>query len=362
VREIAFLLLPVINILCRSRNQVKVADKKLQYLILFFIGTVFVSELLKHLYFGEGLGSAFKTTRIGLPLFSSLLLVNTGIRADIEIVWRTLLWAISASAILTLLSPFVDLPIYPTIEGEDLLEAAGGRLYNSNSSFGMIGLYLLYKDHDRWYNQGYLSKLAAILSIVVLILSFNRTYLALLLLAFVYLSFSEFSLKKALTYVSLPLIAIAVFFGAYNYSEVIQRQIDRRIVNIVVGQKDLGESVFKDNRDRIYWAVIEKFSDNKWIYGLSSTEPIFMKYKNGERLKMSTTDTSLVNVILRYGILSGFLFLIIIYRIIMCGDDMVYFAGLSFFIASLNIDSLLVHNSIFFLGVIYLISRIRLRI
>ena len=356
IRELAFLLLPVVNLFCWSNNRVWVADRKLKALIAWFLIIVVFTELFKHLNYYEGLVNVLKTFRIGLPLFSSLLLVYTGIRADIEKVWRSLLWAISVSAVLTLITPFVYLPIYPSIEGENILEATQGRLMNSNSSFGIIGIYLLYKDKDRWYNKGRLPMLTSLLSIAVLILSFNRTYLALLALTFIYLSFTEFSFRKAFKIIYIPVVALGIFWAAYNYSEVIQRQVDKRIFDIVTGKTELSESVYENNREVIFDGVIDRIKDGYWLFGLSHDKPIFTWYRDSSMYSdsgyfdMTTTDTSFFNILLRYGLIPFIFFLSIMYRIFKTATLGIYhFSFLIFLVASLNLDALVRHNSIFLL-------------
>lgn len=360
IRELAFLLLPVVNLFCWSNNGVWIADRKLKNLIAWFLIIIVFTELFKHLYYDEGLGNAVKTIRIGLPLFSTLLLVYTGIRPDIEKVWRTLLWAISISAVLTLITPFVYLPIYPSIEGENISEAVQGRLMNSNSSFGIIGIYLLYKDKDRWYNKGWLPKLTSLLSIAVLILSFNRTYLALLVLAFIYLSFTEFSLRKTFKIISIPIVALGIFWAAYNYSEVIQRQVDNRIFDIILGTTQLSESVYENNREVIFNGVGDRIKEGYWMFGLSHDSPIFTWYRDSSMYSdfgyfvMTTTDTSVINILLRFGIFPLIIFLIILYRMFKKRSSGIYYYTLIIFLlASLNVDSILRHNSILFLSIIF---------
>ena len=358
VREIAFLLLPFLNLLCWSKNRVIPAGKKVQYLILLFISIVVVNELLKNLFYGGGLGATFKTIRIGLPLFSCLIILFFGLRADVKKVWRTLLWAITASAVLTLITPFVYLPIYPTIEGENIIEATRGRFINSNASFGIIGLYLLYKDSDKWYNRGLLIKITAILSIIILVISFNRTYLALFALAAAYLSFSEFSLRKAIKYISIPFLVLGVVWFTYNYSNVIQRQIDKRILNIVLGQTDLVESVYKDNRDNIYSSMYERIIENHWLIGLPYKKEIFIKESASasKRSKMTKTDVSMYNVLIRYGMIPTFILILIFKGLMKHKLKMFNFMFILYLLASLNIDSLVSHNSIFFLILILFIA------
>lgn len=364
IRELAFLLLPVVNLFCWSNNWVLVADRKLKALIAWFLIIIVFTELFKHLYYDEGVGKAIKTIRIGLPLFSSLLLVYTGIRADIKKVWRTLLWAISISAVFTLITPFVYLPIYPSIEGENILEAVQGRLMNSNGSFGFIGIYLLYKDKDRWYNKGRLPMLTSLFSIVVMILSFNRTYLALLALAFIYLSFTEFSFRKAFKIISIPIVALGIFWAAYNYSEVIQRQVDKRIFDIVIGKTELSESFYENNREVIFDGVADRIKEGYWAFGLSYDKPIFTWYRDSRMYSdsgyfdMTTTDTSFFNILLRYGLIPFIFFLSIMYRIFKTATLGIYhFSFLIFLVASLNLDALVRHNSIMFLLIIVFIVK-----
>lgn len=353
VREVAFLLLPIINLFCSSIKKVKIADKKLQFLILFLIGLVVITETLKHLYYGGGFGAASKTIRIGLPLFSCLLILFVGIRANIEKIWFTLLWAISASAVLTIITPFVDLPIYPTIEGENFLEANSGRFTNSNASFGIIGLYLLYSDQDKWYNQGMLPKITAILSIVILILTFNRTYFALLSIGFVYLTFSSFSTKRALKFISIPVISVLSFFIAYNYTDAIQRQVDNRILNILYGESEFIQNVYVGNRDQILEGVFQRIGEGYWLIGLTFEKPIFYRYGYREIIPLSTTDTTFINILLRYGIIPLTISIFICIRLFKRSKHPFYtFTALIYIIASLNIDSLLRHNSILFLTLI----------
>src|SRR5690606_22857994 len=154
--------------------------------------------------------------------------------ADIKIVWKVLLWAISSSVILSILSIFITLPIYYNLEtGTNILDEGQGRIMNSNAAFGVIGLYLLFKDKGKWYNQGLLIKITSILSVLSLIMTFNRTYLALLVIETVVLVYWSFNLKTVLRFS----VLIFVFFGfglyLYNSVYIIQRQIDKRILSVI---------------------------------------------------------------------------------------------------------------------------------
>lgn len=357
VREFAFLLLPMINLFCWSNSRVRLSDRRLRMLIGWFLFITFTTELFKHLYFEGAIGDAFKTIRIGLPLFSSLMLILSGIRADIEKVWRTLLWAILVSAILTLGSSIISLPIYSSLEGENILEASHGRLVNSNASFGIIGIYLLYADKYRWFNRGWLPKSTSMLGIVILILSFNRTYLALLVIALFYLSFTQFSIRKASRIVAIPILAIGLFWLSYSNSEQIQKQVDKRIFDIVIGSSDLVESVYENNREIIFQGVAERIEESYWVFGLVFDKPIFYWSRKTGPDAMTTTDTSIVNILLRYGVLPLTLFCLIVIRFFRISQDgLLPFSLLFFVIASFNLDTLMRHNSIFFIAIVFMLS------
>lgn len=352
IREIAFILLPIINLLCHSYNRVKISDRKLQYYIVTFILVIIVTEVLKHLYYSEGLGSAFKSIRIGLPLFSCLILLYHGIRANIERTWSVLLWAISTSAVLTLVSPILYLPIYPTLEGDDFIQATSGRFMNANASFGIVGIYLLYRDYDRWYNSGLLPKITAILSIVVLTMTFNRTYLAILCLALIYLTFSSFSIKHTLKYVSIPLIAIGAFYFTYTHSDIVQHQVDNRIMSIVYGHTDFVASVYEDNRDAIYEGIIDNVQQGYWSFGLPYSQKIFYLNRFDGVYGASKTDISFINILLRYGVIPLILLFMIYGTMYMRGSPLFRYTLTIYIIVSLNIDSLLAHNSVLFLTIV----------
>jgi hypothetical protein len=302
------------------------------------------------------MGNMFKTIRIGLPLFSSLILLSVGIRADIERVWRTLLWAISTSAVLTLFTPFVHLPIYPAIDGTNIIEAASGRFINTNFAFGIIGLYLLYRDKDKWYNQGWLPFVTSTLSIIILIFSFNRTYLALAFFAGIYLTYSTFSLRHVIRYLAIVLLCIGVFWGIYNYSNVVHHQINKRILSIAWKQNNRTESLGLESRTVIYSGILQKIGAGYWTLGLPLEKKIFYRKGRYGVFGFNKTDTSLVNIDLRYGIITLIIFGIILSILFKRGSHFFKYLLIVYLIGSLNIDSLLTHNSILFLILISFVT------
>lgn len=360
INELAFLLLPIVNMLCVSRESVFIFNKRLKNLIVLFFLAVLLAELFKLFAFNESLGGIFKSLRIGLPLFSSLILVWQGIRANIKIVWKVLLSAISVSVILSIVSIFVALPIYFDLEGgQNVLTANSGRLINANSGFGIIGLYLLFKDKDKWFNEGKLPLYTSIFSIVSLVLAFNRTYLALLLLTFAYLAFTTFRLKNAFKLLMVPVLVLGAFIAAYNLSPAIQHQVDRRILSIVKGKTTIEASTIEGNRDFIYEGIGSRIEEGYWILGLPYKKAIFHYYNPNNGIVGATkTDISLINILLRNGFFALVLFILILFRIIKIRYGPPFIIVI-YLLASLNIDALYNHNSILFLflfGLVYTVN------
>lgn len=360
IRELAFIFLPLVNLFCWSENRVFIKDSRLRLLVFCFVAIVVITEFSKHLYLNQGLGNSVKTIRIGLPLISSLLLLYSGIRADIKKVWRALLLAISISALLTLLTPFVYLPIYPLIEGGNVLERMQGRLMNANTAFVFISITLLYGNSDTWFTKDWLSGFTSFMCILILILSFNRTFLGIFILVIIYLTFSHLTYYRILKFFSVGVLLFGIVLGSYKSSEIIQSQVDRRILALLYGTKLLKTDVIKNNRDVIFEGVSERIREGYWVFGLSYDRPIFTRnrqlstFTDFQSLHMSLTDTTCINVLLRYGVIPFSLLSLIMIRLVKTSRSRSF--RLVFFmliVASINIDTLLKQNSIFFLVIFY---------
>ncbi|MGK7896539.1 MAG: hypothetical protein AB4372_23695 [Xenococcus sp. (in: cyanobacteria)] len=326
---------------------------------------VFTEVIVKNLMYGQSFGEAFKSIRIGLPMFSSFILIAQGIRADIRIAWNTLLVAISASVIIAGLSLVIDLPIYYELEsGADILAEFGGRLGNANFHFGLIGMYLLIHDKNNWYNQGKLVKITAILSVLALILNFNRTFLALLFLETIYLLRIRFNVKKILKISFYGILVLLIFFGAYSSNETMRYQIDKRIFSILLGEQSIAEGTIKGNRDVIYSAVEEKLTSGYYVIGLPYKTPIFTwapRWSTDVERDMNVTDTSAVTILLRYGIIPLLLTLLILKQLFSFSNSLFFKTILVLYlIASLNLDIILRQNSILFLVFIFFITNAKI--
>lgn len=351
IKEIAFILLPLVNSFCSSKNGSFILDKRLKNYILFFFAAILLAEGLKVIIYNQSFPDMVKSLRIGLPLFSSLLLLFQGIKADIRKVWRTLLWAISFSVIIALLSLFVYLPIYYDLsQHQSILAQNNGRIMNSNASFGIIGLYLLFQNKTKWYNKGKLVFMTSLLSIAALVLTFNRTLLALLILLFFYLLLKDFKWKRLRKSITAGTLMLFVFFSAYAASPLIHRQIDMRFFRITDGETTISKQTINDNRDFMYKGAVERIEQGYWKIGLPYDVPFFNQYsiEKGKIVKHSKMDISLINILLRHGIIALLIFLSIFIRILR-KHYLPMIIGIIFLLASLNIDALYNHNTILFI-------------
>lgn len=362
LNEFAFFLLPVINLFCYSSSGTIFKSSRLKRnIFLLIIVIVFIEVVVKKFMYGQSFGDAFKAIRVGIPLFSSLILITQGIRADIRIVWKTLLYAVSASVLIALLSTVVSLPIYQELDSANILEEQRGRLGNANFQFGLIGMYLLVQESNQWYSKGRLVKITAILTVLALILNFNRTFLALLALETIYLLWVKFDFKKFRKITFYGILVLIIFFGAYFNSETMRYQMDKRIFSILEGQQSITENTIEGNREIIYNAVQEKLADGYYFIGLPYKTPIFTwaaRWSFQNDRVMRVTDTSIFTIILRYGIIPLVLILLILRQLYLFSNNLFFKTILILFLsASLNIDLILRQNGIFFLIFIFFITK-----
>lgn len=360
--EFGFILLPIINIFCNSKNSFKIRDIRLfKYILIFFL-IVFTNEfIIKYLFYLQSPTNAIKSIRIGLPLFSTLLLIKQGIRVNIYYFWKVVLVTVSFSVFISFLSFIFPLPIYSEIEeGVDLISQLKGRIINSNAIFGLIGAYFLFSNDNNWYAKGKLLKVTAILSCISLIISFNRTSIALLLLEILFLTWKNLNIKVVLRFIFLTSLFLYSLMYLYNNNAIIQRQLDKRVFSIIEGSQTISESTIEGNREVIYEGVIKRIQQGYWLIGMPYHIPIFTWPAEGFRKEpqdMTKTDTTFINILLRYGIFSFVLVILIFRRMSKLNRNKLYKSFyILLLIGSLNIDLLFSQNSIFFLFIVFFVG------
>ncbi len=361
-RELAFLMLPVFNILARKENHFlfeSVKHRKIKRGIHWFIIVVIFTEfLLKGVLFDQSFDEGIKSMRLGLPLFSGLLLVTQGLNVNVNQAWRTLLLAILTSVLLSFTNFFFPLPFITSLNDEEVQPLFTGRLGNLNFSFGIVGLYLLMTNTSSVYMNGGLVRRSSLAAIVALIGAFNRTYLVILVLEFGVLFSKKYSLKKILKMTLLMSVFFSTLIYLNNNNLVLRNQVEKRFISILSGEISVEESFLVDNRDYIYESIVNRISEGYWITGLPYKTPIFVREAryNRNEMNMSKTDISIVNILLRFGIIP---LLILVYVLVTMVKLRFLFFNLTFIfylLASINIDALFNQNSAFFIFFIFLIN------
>ncbi|WP_299714631.1 hypothetical protein [uncultured Tenacibaculum sp.] len=325
---------------------------------------LFTEVIIKGLIYNQSFSESFKAIRIGIPLFSSLILLFQGVKVNIRIVWRILLIVVILSTVLSLLGIIFRLPIYQNLEsGENILVKSYGRILNSNAAFGVIGMYLLVSKDKNWYNEGKLVKFASVTSVIALLLTFNRTYMAILVLEVIYFTREKFTVGKAIKALFLTSVLVVSVFFAYLSNDVIKKSVDKRITSIITGDKTLKSSTIDENREIIFNGVSNQLNAGHFWIGMPMNEPIFIwpkKWSTDEDREMRVTDTSFITFLLRYGVIP-LLITIVVFKQLFKKSDHIFYKSIFVFylVASLNIDSLLRHNTVFFLIIVFIISNFK---
>ncbi|MDH0659105.1 hypothetical protein [Empedobacter sp. GD03865] len=350
--ELALVLLPIVNEFCTSKYSFKIRNKNLRLKCILLIITIFISELIfKKIVFNQNIGDSIKSIRLGLSMITTIYFIFRGINVDVKKLFNVFIWTMLTSYFLTFISMFVSLPIYYNLDStEDSISGFGGRIINSNFTFGLIGLYLIFNKKGSWFNSSKIHRITYILSVLIMILSFNRTLLAASSLMLLIILYKQFNIKSILTILFCVISLISVISYLYNSNDSIKRQLDKRIINVVFENKSLSEEVIENNRDQIYEGIILKITEGNWMIGMDFKDSIFSIYNNNNLLYLAKkTDISFINVLLRYGFVPLLLYGSIIITIFK--KNYFYRLVLIFYIiCSLNIDLLMNQNSIFFIG------------
>ncbi len=364
LREMCLLLLPIVYFFYpRGKNSLSMQTK--YWILLFFIILV-ATELIKKVYYGLGPMDAVKNFRITLPVLSGLLICLQGKKIDPKFCIKTVMVALIISYILTPLLVIIGIqPSTFSLEGRSMEVGLmdDGRFSNNNFEFSLIGIALLfYIPKVQTWQRGFkkLILFAAILSVLILILSFNRTVLAAGALLGIILLATNLEVR-ILKYILITVI-ITGAIGGYFYTSnpIIQRQVDQRILVVFEEENALAESVYYNNRDVLYETYINKLKDY-WMLGMPGGEPVI----NFENMVSSKSDISLYNIWIRYGLLSIIVFTVILILIYVDQRKKVKWLpenSLSrqiakavviaypfYVLISLNIDALVAHNAILFL-------------
>lgn len=354
LKSLLFIFLAIINLFGNKNSQFNIS-KKIKILSVVFISITFFTEIfIKPVYYLETMSNGFKSFYIGMPLFLGLSLLIFNLRINIKMIWNTLCIAVLVSILLSVLSLFIYIPIYQedgylSNFSESIKE---GRLMNANASFGFIGFIILMKYQDRWFCSKLFYKIVYGLSICALIFTFNRTFLGFLIFGYIYLFIKDFSTKNLTRNLTVALFLILALVLVYNMNEYVKDQFDNRILYLFDSSVKSNDRLFENNRDMIYDGILKNIEEGYWIIGLPWSKPMFFMHFLNQGSQY--TDTSLANILLRFGVFPLIIFIIILKNIYKTSRSLLFrFPMVIFVLASFNIDSLYRHNTIFFIIILY---------
>jgi len=375
--ELALILMPFVYALY-PRQSASLYTKKLKYAILgFFLFSIF-NNILQKLIYGGSIIEFFRVHRSLIPLYVAMMLIYLGPRVRPRLLLYNLAACLSFSFIISLIFFIFNLDFHPLFPAEISDEAyeifVKGRLYNVNSGFSFIALFLIVnmiplRHKLKPKKMASILLMTCTLSIIVNVLNFSRTFLIVSILFF--LTVFPFLVKFRYVGYVLILIFTLIFITNYVYKkyDIIKYQIDKRIIN-PIKEKELLESVYYGTRENMYENYLS-LGKKYFFTGVPPEVPFYSTFIRGDYLDIRVTDISFVTVLLRNGFLSllfylYFFFLLyrnlwknkyrkmsnywsfLIYRTLLVAIPFMI-------IASFNIDILARHYSVVFIS-LFLIS------
>ncbi|WP_291118100.1 hypothetical protein [Empedobacter sp. UBA7248] len=351
LKSCLFLFLIVLNLL-GNKQEINpfYLDKKI---IIFFLLIFFGEIIMKPIIYNETINNGFKSFYLGIPLLLSLSILFFGLRIDIKKVWNTLLFTIVISILLSVILYFYNIPFLNQLDsGREFI--LSGRIHNANVSFGLIAFFLLLKYKNNWFAK---KKFYLIIIIASLLLAFNRTFLGLILLLLLYLIYEGYkdgNVKMLFRVLLITILFWFIIYFVYISDESFSNQINSRILYLFDTSIKSNDRLFENNRDVIYEGILSRIDEGYWLIGLPFTKPIFINFLN-EGAKY--TDTSLINILLRFGFFPMIILILIFIKMYKKSKTVLFkLIFITFLLASFNIDTLYRHNSIFFLTILFYVD------
>lgn len=293
---------------------------KLKKIILVFLFFFIVTAFFKSLYFSNGLTDFFKDYRIASIFIAALIIILFDVRVNLKHLFYLFLISISISYLVSLAMMIFGVTISSgsDINDGEFSSFTRGRLFNANKDFAMIGLFLLFKIKSIRYLLSWkailLIKFTSILSIILGLLSYDRTLLGMLVLISLYYMFTNFSFKVISRLITYMLIAIFTISISYNNNDSVKAQVDKRILSLFESEdiQVVTGNVWEGNRDFMIMGALDTFAKHPF-FGTNQNDPIFY-YPDGAPAMQ--TDVTFVNILARHGIVGFILFVSIFITII----------------------------------------------
>ncbi|AQX12437.1 hypothetical protein BAX94_02190 [Elizabethkingia meningoseptica] len=341
-------------VLINAFNTNKTKKNNLKILSIVILLYCLLNEIiLKPIFYPSLDGSLFYSMRMGLPFFAVLTFFIFGYNFDIKQTWRTICLAVAFSGVLSILSLYFYIPFL--VSDDELMQlGTTGRIFNDNSNIGLIMFFILLYCKETWLFNGIINKIGVLMGCMLLILSFNRTMLFCVFLLFIFNLFSKkITYKKIINYFFIICLCGIVFIFLYNTFPAIKNQIDSRILYLFLDSIQSNDRLIESNRDFIYEGIQKAINDGYWVLGMPYSVPVF--YNIFSNTYVNFTDISIINILLRFGIICLLLVVSLfkrMYQMLTRNGKVLLFL---YFIASANIDLFFRHITVLFIFVFWLI-------
>jgi len=377
--ELAIIAMPFVYSLYPRNNEIwsSATHSHLRKAILLFFTSVILVNFSQYFFYGGRLSEYFLANRPLIPLFASLALIYFGPRINTKLLVINLCLCLFFSFIISLAFFFLEIgfkPFFYTELDEEAFEIVRqGRLYNVNGAFSFLALGISYgiikhkeQINPKWLR--YVILLCALFSIFVAVLAFNRTFLAIAILFFIYLIIRHFNLQTNTFLMLVAILSISLSYYAYSSDFEVRSQVDRRIFIPLESREALLSSVYYNNRDVLYMDYLDAAKKYSYI-GVPPNDILSERIIAGRSVSVNVSDVSLITVLFRFGTLSLIIYLFVFvcyYRYVknmfltntnglsntLCFSILVVLPFM--FMASFNIDILARHYSVLFIALLTL--------
>lgn len=364
LREVCLILLPLVYSFYPNRD-IQVISKPVKYLVVAFVLMTLLSEMLKIPVYASGLSSYFRAFRVCVALFSAMLILIQGVKIDPEGIKKAILLSLLVSFILTVVLDVMGMGPKTIAAGDEQIElnSDNGRFGNQNASMAIFAIAFLLDRKllmETFGRQKLLAYITFSFAVIILVFSFNRTMLAAAAIMVAYYFLRGFSVKKIFQIAILAAICVKVLMYLYDTNKKVKDQFDYRIFTVWEhGFDQENREAIAGQRTMLYKFYEERFGEY-YPLGIPIEVGFAPNSKTGK--PMNTSDISVLTITLRYGIIVGIVFLILIWQLFRTMQKkypghkkankvynklvVPYIMG---FLCSLNIDLFARHNFIVFL-------------
>jgi hypothetical protein len=370
--EVCFIFLPIVYWFY-PRTGIHPLGEASQKWALAALVSIFCFGILRFLFYNESLIGLLKDYRSVLPLISGLVIFVGGVRIQLLSTLKILLLALLLSYSTALILGWLDFGEYFRQFDDSLVEAESisrGRLISDNAPISLLGLILVTLIGRYRLSRDFRILVFSTFLIggIALVLTFNRTLMVLLPMVLIVSVFGRNFTPQILRISGFLFLFFMVSYSVYLSNEEVRAQVEKRILVVSEGLDALLGVSYYENRELLYAQYVD-IIDAYWISGSPSYVPISVSQDpnsaSGYKF-LRITDISFVTLAVLFGVIPSlvyFLFWVrvwfVSFRMLRVGIDpgfynhlfcsLLVFAIPFYLLASLNVDLLVRHKSVFVL-------------